>query len=111
MAISIYRAAADGLSRQRWDFNIGLVFGGSEASLRLIRYAIERRAQPKRRYSGAGPADRWGSDDERGYTSGLPRPTSVPAEVLAEARATVQFRYFIGWTTPDHEITAEGTRA
>lgn len=110
MSISVFRVAEDGLSRERWNFSLSCGFSDN-LSMTLGSYAIERRKASKARFSAALPADRWYSDDERSYNSGLQRPTSVPADVLAEAWAMVCPRYYIGWSTQQHEITAQGAGA
>lgn len=96
MGITVHRVADDGLSRQRWDFRPTHIYGEA-FGLVLSSYSIERRDAPRGRFRGAPPADRWLSSDERSYTSGLKRPTEIPADVLDEAWATTPRRVYIGW--------------
>jgi hypothetical protein len=98
MTQSIYRVAPDGLSRERWDFDVG----GSHGcfGVRFTFYGIERR-KAKGRFTMAKSDERWDSRDERRYFSGLPRPTAVPADVLDEAWAAVPRTTYIGYFNED----------
>ena len=86
----IHRLAEDGLSRQFWDFDI------SDATIVLRRHGVERRASLRGRFKAPPPSDRWAAMDERRYNSGLPRPSSIPHDVLTEA-ASFEMDVMIGW--------------
>lgn len=105
MSEGVFRVAEDGLSRERWDFSKSYRFGG-DILLTLTRYSVERRRARKGRFAGAGPADRWLSFDERRYTSGLPRPTAIPDDIMREAISKLTFRFFIGWAIAEHEVAS-----
>jgi len=96
MPLIIYRVAEDGLSRECWGFRTE-AGGTEELRFALTHYAIERRNAPKGRFAGAGPADRWTASDERSYTSGLPRPTSIPDGVRSEVFRQIVPSFYIGW--------------
>jgi hypothetical protein len=103
--ITVDRVAADGLSRERWQFRtLAPGYGDSIVSLVLDSYRIERRDKPAGRFRGAPPPDRWHSSDERPYTSGLPRPRSIPADVLDEAESAVRFRFYVCNAIPENEV-------
>jgi hypothetical protein len=104
VSLSVFSLAADGLSRERWDFRAGMAHS-DEAWMILVGYSVERRKQAKGRFSKATPADRWLSSDERSYNSGLPRPTTVPPWVLLDVQKQVAFRFYIGWTRSEYEVS------
>lgn len=103
MSFNVYRPAADGLSRECWTFSASANYSGI-VSLTLVSYGIERRKQPKGRYSPAQAAERWMSRDKRPYASRLPRPTDIPTDVTRDALIGLDIRFFIGWPTPEHEF-------
>ncbi len=88
---SVFRPAVDGLSRERWEF----MHNGDY--LVLMSYGIERRASAKGRFSKATASDRWEARDERAYNSRLPRPTTIPSDVIFEAAART-LTVSVGWT-------------
>ena len=104
--IVVFRPAPDGKSRQVWSFSVNKDWGA--VSICLNSYCIQRRVG-KGRFSNATPPDRWQSCDERRYSSGLPRPTEIPADVMDEAKAQVAFRFYIGWTNQESVYPKEPT--
>lgn len=77
--------------RHAWTFDV------SNGSLRLLKYA-EYVKEGKRKWRGPF----WSWMDERAYYSQLPRPKSIPDDVLEEARAelvkyTLKRPVYIGW--------------
>ncbi len=100
---SVYREAEDRLSRQRWDFTATMASPGG-FGLILSRYSIERRKAAKGRWPAADSPDRWEAMDERFYNSQLPRPSSISADVLAEAWRSIERTTYIGWRTAEHAL-------
>ena len=103
MGATVFRPADDSLSRQRWDFT-PTVSPHSGFGLILSRYSIERRKSLRGRFRGADVADRWQAMDERPYASGLPRPTSIPDDVVSEAWDQIGMTTYIGWRTDEHAL-------
>ncbi|MED5549756.1 MAG: hypothetical protein VX529_10390 [Pseudomonadota bacterium] len=93
--IQIERRSNDGLSRKVWDFR----FDG--AMLRLVSHGVEHRAKPRGRFKAAKAADRWQYMDERAFSSGLPRPQSIPADVIRDAIRDITIAVHIGWTNAE----------
>lgn len=98
MRRSIYRPAPDGLSREYWEFTLTLFAGSMD--LTLTHYGVQRRITKRGSFRGAEAKERWSRDDERRYTSGLPRPVSVPEDVLAEV-LQVPVRYYIAFANEE----------
>lgn len=96
--IEVARVAPDGLSREVWRFRES---GSHGFFLSLDSFGIERRKQPRGRFSRATPSDRWCVSDERHYYSGLARPETVPDDVMREAVSKATVRVFVGYTQPD----------
>lgn len=69
---------------------------GENLDLALVGYGIERRKTARGRFSGATVQDRWRGMDERPYNGRLPRPTSVPHDVLIEASTPIIVSVYIG---------------
>lgn len=92
-ALAIRRVAPNKLTRECWYFRAG------DSVLRLTAYAIERRGKIIEKWSQPVLADRWQAADERPYASGLPRPETIPPDVLADALASAPRPYiYIGYT-------------
>lgn len=96
--IEVHREQPDRLSREVWRFREN---GSHGFFLALDFYGIERRKAVKGRFCGARPGDRWSVSDERHYFSGLPRPASIPDDVMREAVSKTTVRVFVGYTEPD----------
>lgn len=92
MQITIERENGDGLMVRSWDFDVSGGYDG--VYLRLTRYTEGTR--PTRRHKIKG--QQWYSGDERSYCSALPRPTSIPDDVIAEAMSKIEVKVAIGWT-------------
>lgn len=95
MQLSSFCDSPDGLSRERWDFNLNGGLGG--LSLTLVGHSIERRSKPKGRYRAAVTTERWSAYDERKYASGLPRPVEVPYERAVDALVGASVKINLGW--------------
>ena len=87
----------DGMTRKAWEFEFGT------RGLRLLEYREQTRKTIRHKWKG--PIWTW--MDERDYQSKLPRPVSIPADVVEEARDEAekilrQMPIFIGWFSTDH---------
>ena len=101
--INVYRPAPDGITRECWGFSVTADFS-DRVRVTLWEYGVERRKSARGKWPKALPADRWSRMDERRYFSGLERPTSVPADVLAEATAAIEISYYIGGDRTENKI-------
>lgn len=101
---NVYRAAPDGCSRECWGFSVTADFS-DRVKISLRYYGIERRKSGRGKLAKALPEDRWSTSDERRYFSGLERPLSVPADVLAEATAAIEISYYIGGDRTENKIS------
>jgi hypothetical protein len=102
--ISVYRPAPDGCSREHWGFSVD-ADRSDRVNIVLRFYGTERRKSGRGKFAKALPEDRWSTMDERRYFSGQERPTSVPADVLAEARASIEISYFIANDRAENKIS------
>lgn len=93
--IVVERHAEDFKSVRMWEFRASGGYDG--VYLTLTRYMEGTR--PTRRHKLKG--EMWDSSDERSYHSKLPRPTSIPDDVIAEAMTQLQVKVSIGWTRED----------
>ena len=94
MKIEIEHPATDGLSRQLW------VFDTRDCGMVLWEYLEQTRPSTRHKFRGG----RWDRSDERRYHSSLPRPTSIPDWVVAEAAWVMRERpisVFIGSYDPE----------
>jgi hypothetical protein len=96
--VEIFRRAEDGLSRQKWGFHLRVPHSGdATVQIALVFYGVERRKTARGVFSKAVVKERWWATDERQYMSGLPRPTEIPDDVLAEAKASLTFEIYFGF--------------
>ena len=96
MKIEIEHPATDGLSRQLW------VFDTRDCGIVLWEYSEQTRPSTRHKFIGG----RWDRSDERRYHSSLPRPTSIPDWVVAEAARVMReqpISVFIGWPVSEHK--------
>jgi hypothetical protein len=97
--ITVERASEDGLSARVWQFRTHSDLLGA-LYLNLIRYAEGTRKTRRHKLAG----EQWESNDERYYNSKLPRPTSIPDDVIAEAMQKMLVKVSIGWTRQESVI-------
>jgi hypothetical protein len=90
---------SDGLIR-RWDFSAS----GGHNALRLVlnRYTEGTRASKRHKMRG----DYWSAIDERRYYSKLPRPVSIPDDVIDEAMKALEIQICIGWNNAESVIAS-----
>lgn len=97
MKIEVSRENQDRLSRKFW------VFDYDSVQLRLLSYHEQERATTRHKFKGP----KWDYMDERPYYSKLDRPTEIPADILAEAKASIldhPIAVHIGWTNDESRI-------
>lgn len=83
----------DNQRRESWEFDTGYQHG-----LRLTMYAIQTRQSNRHKWKGKF----WDSSDERSYHSALERPSTIPDDVIIEAREKfveemMKVPVYIGW--------------
>jgi hypothetical protein len=100
MRIEVRREAPDGLSATIWEFD----WRGRY----LVLTELMEGSRPSTRHKFKG--DKWSSMDERNYYSKLPRPKSIPDDVIAEAMSGLTLDVAIGWSNPD-SVVAQRTLA
>ena len=102
--INVYRPAPDGITREWWGFSVTADFS-DRVKVILRGYGIERRKSARGKWPKALPEDRWSMADERRYFSKLERPTSVPADVLDEARKSIEITFYIASDRAENQIS------
>jgi len=96
--ITVERHADDFMSVRMWEFQTSGGYDG--LYLCLVRYMEGSRPTKRHKLKG----EQWYSMDERSYCSKLPRPTSIPADVIDEAMRQIEVKVSIGWTRQESVI-------
>lgn len=99
----------------KFSFDVPESFGANASlRLRLHYYGKQARQTPRHKWRGV---EFWHCHDERRYYSRLPRPTSVPDDILAEAtgkamaeiaKASKDPIIYVGWWSGEYMLKGGG---